>query len=211
MQNTQARYVILLGVLVFGCVLLVAFGRPSAASASRWPSADSLYEVAGWWVGDEAVDSQIRDVHVISRRYVRTALSSATAPPSRTVAQLFIRTNTEAKNVYRYGGDLAFLGSGYSSEPAPPDLLPPGHDGYIVRRDNDLALVLTAYGERRGLVGNGPVGWGLAVFDGLLGRPNDYFQATLFVPLDRLDSPAVPDAVALADTVFQRLAIWYAD
>ena len=142
---------------------------------------------------------------MISRRFVRMDGSG------RTVATLFIRTNTEAKNVYRYGGDLAFLGMGYTSELVPPSVVPSGHDAYILRREGDLGLVLYTYGERRGLVGNGPNAWGLSVLDAVLGRPNDYFQASLFVPLEGLDSPVVQDAVALADTVFPRLAAWYAE
>jgi hypothetical protein len=205
MQNTQTRALILVGVLAIGCGLLVAFGKPPIVSATRWPAADTLYAVPGWLVGPEMVDSQIRGVHMVSRRFARLYGSG------RTLATLFIRTNTEAKNVYRYGGDVAFLGAGYTSEPAPPSLVPPGHDAYILRRDSDLALVLYTYGERRGLVGNGPNAWGLSVLDAVLGRPNDYYQASLFVPLEGLDSPVVAEAVVLADTLFPRVAAWYAD
>jgi hypothetical protein len=51
----------------------------------------------------------------------------------------------------------------------------------------------------------------LVGLDAMLGRPGDYFRASLFVPLERLDFSTVHEAVTLADTLFLRLAAWYGD
>ena len=55
------------------------------------------------------------------------------------------------------------------------------------------------------------MGWGAAVVDAVLGRPNDYFKVYVAAPLDRSDSPAAQDVVVLAETLFTRLSAWYRD
>jgi hypothetical protein len=68
-------------------------------------------------------------------------------------------------------------------------------------------LQVSIYGERRGQFGAGTVAWGLTVVDSLLGRANDYYLARLVAPYDESTAATVS---GLADTLFPRLAAYYA-
>ena len=67
-----------------------------------------------------------------------------------------------------------------------------------------------AYGERRGLLGNGPWPWTLAVFDGLAGHPNDYYKLYLVARADDTDPVFGRQVAQLARTLFPRVAEFYA-
>jgi hypothetical protein len=202
MQNSQYRCVILAAVLGVGYTIAAGIDRPESGDG-RWPAEDAVYAVDGWAVSRATVENAW-GVHSSSRRF---------AQRGGTTAWLTIRTSPDAKQIYRVGAELPFLGSGATVEPPPPTLTPQssGRSALLVRRESDLVLVLYAYGERRGLVGNGPAAWGLMAVDAVLGRPNDYYQLSLQVPLDRLDSPKAQEAMALADELFPRLAAWYGE
>lgn len=59
------------------------------------------------------------------------------------------------------------------------------------------------------LLGNGPTAWSLAVFDGMLGRPNDYYKLYLFARMDA-SQPEMDRSVAdLAMDLFPRIAAYY--
>jgi hypothetical protein len=79
-----------------------------------------------------------------------------------------------------------------------------------VRRGDKGWLQVYAYGERRGLEGNGVVGWALAVFDTVLGRPNDYYLMRVLVPTTTDTSDAIKRAGEAADVLFPRVTDWYA-
>ena len=55
----------------------------------------------------------------------------------------------------------------------------------VARHGTEQWLVMYAYGERRGLLGNGPRAWTWAIMDGLLGRPNDYYKLYLMTRSDQ--------------------------
>jgi hypothetical protein len=107
---------------------------------------------------------------------------------------------------------VPFLGSGYTVQPAPPGLVPPGpgRSALIARRGEETWLVLSTFGERRGRLGNGVLGWGLVALDSTLGIPNDYYRASVMAPVSGLAAEDVVPVVALADILFERLAGWYA-
>jgi hypothetical protein len=79
-----------------------------------------------------------------------------------------------------------------------------------VQKDDEAYVLLHAYGERRGLLGNGPTAWGGIVIDAVFGWPNDYYQMSLLAPFDSSTASGAADVVALANTVFPRVAVWYA-
>jgi len=51
---------------------------------------------------------------------------------------------------------------------------------------------------------------GLVGLDAILGRTNDYYLATLVVPVDGPTAGVPPEIAQLADTLFGRVATWYA-
>jgi hypothetical protein len=65
-----------------------------------------------------------------------------------------------------------------------------------------------AYGERRGLLGNGVRAWTSALLDGIVGRPNDYYKMTLVARAE--DIEAGHELAGLASALFPRIADWYA-
>lgn len=198
MQSTNVRTLILTAVLLAGALGLIVGGRSaSAASNASWPAGSDLaYDVAGWVGGPIAVAHQ-HGVDFVSRTYRSV---------DGTVAYLTLTTSPHAKRVYSAGAEVPVLGSGYSVT-----ALPPGAYGtaLMAKKGNDNLLIYAAYGERRGLVGNGITGWALVVLDGLLDRPNDYFMLKVTVPASPDDARALASAAGLADEVFPRLARWY--
>jgi hypothetical protein len=188
--------------LAFGvaAALLVAINRQPEVADARWPAQQTTFSVDGWAVGPETVEAQNGN-HYVSRLF--------RSPDAR--ASLSITTSPEAKRVYRAGADLPFLGNGYTVDPAPPSLVAPS-DAYtaaIVRREGELGLLLYAYGERRGLTGNGIPGWALVTSDGVLGRPNDYYLLRLYTPLTELDASETRPVAELAGELFPQIAAWY--
>ena len=203
MQSTRHRCLILVLVLAIGALLQASIEGPRKADAARWPTEDAVYGVEDWAMGPLAVESA-HGVHHVVRTYRRADGASAT---------LAISTSPEAKRIYRAGAEVPFLANGYAVEPAPPDVVPPSpsRGALLVRREGELGLLLHTAGERRGLMGSGTLGWGMVVLDAVAGQPNDYYLARVMTPLDRLDSPTVGEAVRMAETLFARVADWYAD
>jgi hypothetical protein len=173
-------------------------------AAARWPTADSVFAARGWTDGPSTVQTQ-NDVVFVSRRYATLGGDVS--------AVLSVAVSSQAKKVYRAGPEIPFEGSGYLISSAPADLLARGSWSAIVaRRGSEAILLITAQGERRGLLGTGALAWTAATFDGVIGIPNDYFQATLVVPLTgRDDAIAARRALALADQLFDQIARWDAE
>jgi len=149
------------------------------------------------------MDSRAGTVFV-NRRYM--------SADGRVGAVLGLVTSPDAKRVYRAGADVPFAGSGYSIS-TPTESLGLGSSErsvFLASHAGGSVLVFATHGERRGLIGNGLAGWTYAVLDGLLGRTNDYFEATLVVALDNEGDTAARRAGAvLADRVFAQIAEWY--
>ena len=204
MQSTQFRCLILIGVLAVGGWLLTLIdGTRVADAAPRWPTDDGLYAVGDWITGPPVIEPRY-GTQLVSRRYQRA---------DGTQALLALWASPEAKRIYRAGPEVPFLGSGHAVDPAPPSLVPPapGREAMTVRGDNNEAwLLLHTYGERRGLLGNGAFGWSMVALDATLGRPNDYYKAFVLAPLRSSAASDVQEVVLLADTLFGRLASWYA-
>jgi len=212
MQTTQLRRLTLTpdGVAVRGLVLavvfalsagvLVAIDRQPDVQEARWPSESALFAVDGWTAGPANVDLQ-NSTHYVIRNYASAAGR----------AQMSITTSTEAKRVYRAGATIPFEGNGFSVEQVPPSLvsLSPGRAAVLVRRENELGLLLYTYGERRGRVGNGIPGWALVALDSVVGTPNEYYLLRVYAPLSELDPAAAGAVATLADTLFSRVADWY--
>lgn len=210
MQATTFRSLILITLFAAGHWLLAVSGAGrQPLQPARWPAGDAVYAVDGWTAGPLAVAS-VNGITLVSRSYRHA---------QGTVATLAIMASPEAKRIYRAGAEVAFLANGYAVEPAPTRLLPAPHErsseplssapALLIRRGDEMALLLYRYGERRGLLGNGVQAWSLVAFDAILGYPNDYFRANLLVPLDTLDSPEATQGEQLAQTLFTRLAGWY--
>jgi len=191
------RSFVLIGVLLFAATVSTVIGGPRPAEDPRWPTADALYAVPDWGVGPETLESA-NGATFVTRAYFR-----ADAPPTT----LTVVTNTSPK-LFLAGADVPFLGSGYevSSFQAPGR-----YQALIASRGEERWLVVYAYGERRGLLGNGPVAWGASVFDSVMALANDYYKLYLTSALTGNDDAAVAQqASQLADTLFPRISGWYA-
>ena len=201
MPGRELRYAILIGVLVAGAGLYALVGDAPRSDGQRWPATEAMFAVDGWTASEQHVE------HFNGATFVTRVLH---ATDERT-AQLTIITSQNAK-LFEAGAEVPFLGSGYQVAPAPTSIAPtlPGRDVLIAQRGTDQWLVVYGYGERRGLLGNGPVAWGMSVFDGLMGRPNDYYKLMLMTNLDGLNPPGERASVDLADTLFPRIVAWYA-
>jgi hypothetical protein len=195
------RALILAGLFVAAAVLLLTVSAPQLEATPRFPSADADYGVAGWNVSAARVDGR-PGVLFITREFARSAGAAQ--------ARINITTSPQAKLVYRASADVPFLGNGFSVESAPADEVPARADrtAQIARRGNEAWLQIATFGERRGVLGHGVVAWGLAVFDMVLGKPNDYYLARILVPY--ADGASAAAAMELADELFPRLARFYA-
>jgi len=201
MQGREFRSAVLIALLLVGGSLYAAMGEPSPTAPQRWPRNEDLFNIERWVSGPETVEV------VNGSTYVSRALHG----PDGTQATLTLVTNQNVK-VFAAGAEVPFLGSGYDVGPASSDLMlsAPGRQELVAQRGSERWLVIYTYGERRGLLGNGPVGWGLALFDGLLGSSNDYYKLYLTVPLTSYEAAATArQSAALADTLFPRIANWY--
>jgi hypothetical protein len=200
-QNTEYRSLISVVMLVAGS-WVAAVWPPTQTAEARWPIQYPVYAAPGWAVGAPKAHSVPRKT-IVERTYLHS---------DGTVANVTISTSTEATRIYGPGVDTGLLGDGFGMTPAPIDLVPPvaGREGALAQRHDGKWLMVYAFGERRGLLGNGPRAWGAAASDLVLGRPNDYYMVQIVTKLDRLDGPATRRIVALADTILPRIAGWYA-
>jgi hypothetical protein len=199
-SNDFARRALVLTVLfVAAAILLVGISAPQVEATPRFPTDDAAYAVDGWKVNPQSIEGRSGVV------YVTRGFQHADGTPAR----LTITTSPQVKLAYKAGADVPFLGNGYSVEPAPPELVAPqaNRSAQIARRGTETWLQIATFGERRGAVGNGTLGWSLAVLDTLFGRPNDYYLARILVAY-QTDTAA--HAVELADALFPRLAGFYA-
>jgi hypothetical protein len=201
------RYCLILLCLVVGAGLLNSTAVKRTQQPTRWPSEDSFFALPGWSVGP--ADLQLGDGDqstgaLLRRDYVDLAGRHFTF-------DLWSNPEPQAKMLFRKGPDRDFQGAGYLTESVSADIAtpPPGGGVLIARRGPDAWLVVYSYGERRGLLGNGPMAWSLAEWDGLVDRPNDYFLARVAVPFAD-DQAAADEAVDLANVLFPRLVSWYA-
>jgi hypothetical protein len=178
-------------------------GGAGGAAVTQWPESDSVYAVQGWTAGQQDVE-QTGTAALVTREFRSTGGTTAT---------LTVVTSPTPK-LYGPGPEVPFLGTGYTVERAPADLgsdLPDGIGELVAERGEERWIVVYAYGESRGFLGNGPVAWALALTDGVPGRPYDYFKLYLMA---RTDGGVGPDTdrevVELARTVFPHIASWYA-
>jgi len=203
MQTATIRYIVLSAVLLLGAALYAAIGQPLGVGTPRWPSASNpLYLLDGWAPGPLTAE-QINTAEFITRDY-----QSADGVP----VTLTIETYQTPK-LYAAGPEVPFLGSGYSIASAPAGMTPAADDGIgslVAQRGDDRWLVMFAYGERRGLLGNGPLAWSLAVSDLLLGRANDYYKLYVTAHASTLDPQTEGDVAEVAHTLFPRIQQWYA-
>jgi hypothetical protein len=201
MSGHDLRHLSLIGVLGLGIVMSVMLGGDRPAYIVRWPDSEAVFAVPGWSTSPENVE----------RTNGYTYVSRSLTGPQGATATLTIVANQNVK-VFGAGAEVAFLGDGYTVTPAPPDLMPrqDGLDGLVAERGDVRWLVLYAYGERRGLTGNGVIGWSQALFDSVLGRSNDSYKLFLVTPAAGPGSLTGRTAVELADTLFPRIVGWYA-
>jgi hypothetical protein len=198
MQAASPRYLVLTIVLLAAAGLYAVVGDPVGMRTPRWPDGDAVYGVDSWTAGPMTVDTSGDETHLMSRAF---------RSEGGTTATLTLVANRTPK-LYAAGPEVPFLGSGYTVEPAPSDVLQPRGDGVgglVAQRGSERWLLFYAYGERRGLLGNGPGSWGLSFVDSFLGQPNDYYKLYLIAPADQADGVA-----DLAHDLFPRIAAWYA-
>ena len=200
------RYIVLLLVLLCGAVVLnlILGAQHPPASGPRWPTQADVYTVPGWQTGAATEESAWGITHV-TRAY---------RAPDGTSATFVISTSPEAKGLYKSDADLAFQGGGYTAQSVAPDLVPPapGRGAELLKREHETLLLVYSFGERRGVLGNGWLGWAAYGLDTLVGRANDYY---LLRVVARITSPdgvrEAQQATRLADTVYPRVLSWYAD
>jgi hypothetical protein len=203
-MSAASRALILSVILALGAVG-ARVGDSPAPGLARWPAADSVFAARGWTVGPSTLQQQ-NGIAFVARRYWEPSGSAS--------AVLSVAVSPQAKRVYRTGPEIPFASSGYTFRSAPADLIGPGTawSAIIASRGGDALLLITTYGERRGLLGNGALAWTASIFDGVTGTANDYFQATFVVPLTGRDDAIVARRAAeLADHVFAQLARWDAE
>jgi hypothetical protein len=202
MPGTDIRPLIVAGVLVLAQAGLLVGDATRATGASAWPAIDdAAFQVSSATAGASAVE-HAHGVDFLSRTY----RAETGAPMLLTIA-----TSAEAKNIYRAGPEVPFLGTGYAIEAAPPGAARGGSgSAFIARKPGSALLVMTAYGERRGALGNGIGAWAAAVFDRLAGQPNHYYLVGLTTEIRADDAEGTRRAIRLADDIFPRIAGWYA-
>ena len=129
----------------------------------------------------------------------------------RTRATVVLTTSPNARPSSAAVRPCPFSATATQIEPAPADLVKEAgsREAFVARRGTEAWLQLSIYGERRGQFGSGVTGWALSILDAQLGRPNDYYLARVVVPFDERDRAATLANVALADTLFPRLAGYY--
>lgn len=204
MQSAGFRSLALAALLGLGVWVQAVIGSAMVVHPARWPSDDATFAASGWQVSAPSKEEAWGVTH-ITRTYRN---------PSGTNATLIVSTSTEVKRVYGKGADIAFMGGGYSAAPAPARVAvsTPARRAMLVTGQDTTQLLLYSYGERRGLVGNGVLGWTMAGFDATFGYANDYYLLRLLAPVGaagEVTPGAAEPLVALADTLFPHLATWY--
>lgn len=203
MQSTCVRALVLAAVLLLGAGLYAAVGRRENARP-RWPESDTVYLAQGWVASAESVSNGTDTTALITREF--RSPSGARATLTEVVSR--------APKVYGPGPEVPFLGTGYAVEGVPAtagSAIGASDVGTLVaNRGDERWLVMYAYGEDRGLLGNGPVAWALALADGILGRPDDYYKLYLAARTDGLGPEVDDEVAALARELFPRVAAWYA-
>jgi hypothetical protein len=202
MQAASFRYFLLTALLLVGAGVYATLGSPTELRSPRSPMADAVYNAQSWVVSPPQLQ-QTSDTELVTRVY---------RDPADQTATLTIVTKRTPK-LYVAGADVPFLGAGYTVAAAPHELVRAankGVDAMIARRGSEQWLVMYTYGERRGLLGNGPLAWSLGVWDGLLGHSNDYYKLYLSARVDSLDPTFIGSTVELANSVFPQIASWYA-
>ena len=201
MQAPNIRYLFLSVLLLAGAGAYALLGEPLGVGTPRWPTSDAVYAVDAWSAGPLNVQ-QVNTADFITREY---------RDDVGTLATLTIETYQTPK-LYAAGPEVPFLGNGYVVSTPAPDRVPVTDTigALVARQGTDAWLVMYAYGERRGLLGNGPLAWTFAVTDGLLARPNDYFKLYLSVRADDSDTDLDHAVSQLAHTLFWRIQAWYA-
>jgi hypothetical protein len=202
MQIASSRYLVLTAVLLVGAALYAVISETHGVGQPRWPQSDAAFQADGWATGPLKLNDDPSETALLTRVFQHGAGATAT----------LTLVASQTPKLYGAGAEVPFLGNGYVVEAPPQDLVPTdGNVGTLLaRRGSEQWLVLYAYGERRGLLGNGVVPWTLAVADGLLGQSNDYYKMYLAARADRLDDALGRDIAQLAHTVFPRIADWYA-
>lgn len=202
MRGSHLRILTLIGVLVAGIWLEAVLGHPVPWTSVRWPADETLAKIGDWSLTSAAGVQQTSAFPYTTRSYRSS---------NGMLATLVVTASTDPK-LYRAGADVPFLGSGYVVEPVPPSLhvSVPGGNALVLQRQTTQWLVLYSYGERRGLLGNGRLGWSMAFADGILGQPNDYYKLYLVSRVDEIDGQAAAQTVSLANELFPRIAAAYA-
>lgn len=207
MQTSSFCYAILISVLLAGAGLYAVFGEPSGnTGAPRWPDTDALYAAGTWTAGPAVVEHNTdagRKTDLVRRTFRNPAGITATLDIA----------SSQAPKLYAAGAEVPFLGTGYSVTPAPSNVVgveEHGVNALVAQRGTEQWLVMYAYGERRGLLGNGPLPWTLAVLDGIVGNPTDYYKLYLSARVSPVDPQVSLDVAELAHTLFPRVATWYA-
>jgi hypothetical protein len=189
-------------VLLVGAALYATLGVTRGAGDARWPGVEVDLHAADWSAGQFSVDQDSTQTAIVTRVF---------NSQSGVSARMTVVTS-ETPKLYAAGAEVPFLGTGYQVEIPSQELVPTTGPtkALVARRGTEQWLVLYAYGERRGLLGNGPVAWSLAMLDGALGRENDFYKLYLLVPADQLDPQLGLEVANLANSVFPQVAGWYA-
>jgi hypothetical protein len=203
MQTTSVRYLFLALVLITAAAFCGAVSETHGVGAPRWPADDAVYASDAWTMAPLTVEHSSNNTDIVSREYRGANGIQAT---------LSLVTN-QAPKLYGPGAEVPFLGSGFTVEQAPSATTSgdwPGIGSLTAVRGQEHWLVMYAYGERRGLLGNGPLAWTLALLDGLMGSPHSYYKMYLLTRMDP-SNPSTTLAVAqLASSLFPKIAGWYA-
>jgi hypothetical protein len=202
MQSANLRYLVLAVVLAIGAGVYALVGETHSARAARWPDSNVTLEASEWSTGPLSIQQNSSQTAIVSRSFQNQ--NGATAV-------LSIVSSAEPK-LYAAGAEVPFLGTGYAVQTPGRDLVPTDDhlNALLARRGAEQWLVLYAYGERRGLLGNGPGAWGMAIFDGITGHDNDYYKLYLATRADNLDPQLGQGVANLARAVFPQVAEWYA-
>ncbi len=207
MQTASFRYLSLITALLAGAGLYAVFGESMGNMGTpRWPEAEAVYGADLWSPSQPAVEHNTdagRRTDLITRTFQNSAGTTAT----------LTITTSQVPKLYGAGAEVPFLGNGYTVLPVPSDMTAVETDGVsalVAQRGTERWLVMYGYGERRGLLGNGPLAWVLALVDGIAGQPNDYYKLYLSARADHWDTDTTRAVAELAHTLFPRIADWYA-
>jgi hypothetical protein len=155
MQTSNLLHFIVAAVLLAGAGLYSAIDGAIDTGTARWPESNSIYFAQRWIAGPQSV--QLTGSTASMTREFRS--------PSGATAMLTILASRVPK-LSGPGPEVPFLGSGYTVETGPAVVDVDRNDGIhplVADRGAERWLVVYAYGEDRGLMGNGPLPWTFAV------------------------------------------------